>query len=52
MSSLKAGFSRLDITPPLGIPIAGYFEKRYAKGYLDRLEVHAVAIEKDDKRGY
>jgi len=50
MSNLKVGFSRLDITPPLGIPVAGYYEKRYAKGYLDRLEVHAVAIEKDDKR--
>ena len=50
MSSLKVGFSRMDITPPLGIPIAGYYEKRYAEGILDRLEVQAVAIEKDDKR--
>ena len=50
MSNLKVGFARLDITPPTGIPIAGYYEKRYAKGYLDRLEVQAVAIENDDKR--
>ena len=50
MSNVKAGFSRLDITPPIGIPVAGYYEKRYAKGYLDRLEIQAVAIEKDDKR--
>ena len=49
MSTLKAGFARLDITPPLGIPISGYFEKRYAKGYLDRLEIQAVAVANGDK---
>ena len=31
MSNLKVGFSRLDITPPIGIPIGGYYEKRYCK---------------------
>lgn len=50
MSNLKAGFSRLDITPPLGIPIGGYYEKRYTKGYLDRLEVHTIAISNGDKK--
>ena len=50
MSNLKAGFSRLDITPPLGIPISGYYEKRYAKGFLDRLEVHAIAVANGDKK--
>jgi len=44
MSNLKAGFSRLDITPPLGIPISGYYEKRYAQGVLDSLKVHAIAV--------
>ncbi len=50
MSNLKAGFSRLDITPPIGIRIGGYYEKRYCKGYLDRLSVHAVAIANGDKK--
>ena len=50
MSNIKVGFARLDITPPLGIPVSGYYEKRYAKGVLDRLEVHAIAFENDGKR--
>lgn len=45
---LKAGFSRVDITPPLGLPISGYNEKRIAEGILDPLEINAVAIS-DDK---
>ncbi len=50
MNNLKAGFARLDITPPIGIPISGYYEKRYAKGCLDRLKVHAIAIENGGKK--
>ncbi len=41
---MKAGFARLDITPPLGIQISGYFEARLADGILDPLQVHAVAV--------
>ncbi len=41
---LKAGFSRVDITPPLGSYISGYFHARYAKGVLDPLELNAVAL--------
>ena len=33
-AEFKAGFSRLDVTPPLGIPIPGYFTKRIADGVL------------------
>ena len=42
--AFKAGFARVDITPPLGTPIVGYFEERRAKGVLDGLEANAVAI--------
>ncbi len=41
---LKAGFARLDITPCLGSPLAGYFYERDARGSLDALEVNAVAV--------
>ena len=41
---LQAGFARVDITPPLGTPMAGYFHKRCAKGVLDPLYANAVAI--------
>ena len=41
---LQAGFARVDITPPLGSPLAGYFTIRYAEGILDPLELNAVAF--------
>lgn len=43
-NTLQAGFSRVDITPPLGIPIAGYFEERISDGVLDRLEIQALCL--------
>ena len=41
---LKAGFARMDITPPLGTYISGYFKERYAKGVLDPIQLNAVAF--------
>ena len=41
---LKAGFARLDMTPPLGAIIAGYFHKREMKGILDPLSINAIAL--------
>ena len=41
---LKAGFSRIAMTPPLGTPLAGYFEMRYADGILDPLYINARAL--------
>ena len=41
---LKAGFARLDVTPPLGSDLSGYFYRRAAKGVRDNLYLNAVAI--------
>ena len=43
-AEFKAGFARLDITPPLGIPLVGYFSHRVADGVLDPLCVECVAV--------
>jgi len=44
MSQFKAGFARMDITPPLGIHISGYYKERIADGILDALEANCVAV--------
>ncbi|MGN1058952.1 MAG: hypothetical protein ACI4QW_00860 [Clostridia bacterium] len=49
MNNLKVGFARTDITPCMGISIAGYFQTRIADGVLDPLEANAVAIAAGDK---
>ena len=41
---LKAGFARVDVTPPLGTYIAGYFHSRFADGILDPIELNAIAF--------
>lgn len=46
---LKAGFSRLDVTPPLGSYLAGYPEVRHADGIIDPLYVNAVVFSDGDK---
>ncbi len=47
---LKAGFARLDITPPLGTCLAGYFYKRPADDILDPLYVSAIAFDDGEKK--
>ena len=44
MSQLCAGFARVNITPPMGMPIAGYYQVRLAEKVLDELEANAVAV--------
>ena len=34
----------MDITPPFGNPLAGYFTKRSLSGILDPIEINAVAV--------
>ncbi len=46
---LKAGFARVDMTPPFGTPVAGYYEARYADGVLDPLYLNALALNDGEK---
>ena len=48
--SLKAGFSRVCITPPLGTELAGYFRTRAADAVLDDLYLNTVVFENDGQR--
>ncbi|MBE6613598.1 MAG: hypothetical protein E7632_14020 [Ruminococcaceae bacterium] len=50
MANLKTGFARIDITPPLGTTLAGYFNVRHADGILDPLYATAVAFDDGQKR--
>ena len=43
-ADFKVGFSRVDITPPLGVFMPGYYQKRYAKEILDPLSINCLAL--------
>ncbi len=47
---LKTGFSRVTITPMLGISLFGYYIPRYADGILDDLEINTLALSAGDKQ--
>ena len=40
----QAGFARVDITPPLGSPLAGYSTRRISDHILDPIELNCVAF--------
>ena len=48
MDKLYAGFARVNVTPPLGIGIAGYFVRRDADKILDDLEINTLALRQGD----
>ena len=43
-SEFRAGFARVDATPPPGLPLVGYFTTRIADGVLDPLYIDCVAV--------
>ncbi len=45
---LKVGFGRVDITPPYGVKLMGYFIERIADGVLDPLEINCIALKNND----
>jgi len=49
-AELRAGFARLDITPPLGTPMAGYYHERGADGVLDPLHCRALVLDSEGNR--
>ena len=49
MNTLNVGFSRVDVTPMMGIDISGYFKKRLAEGVLDLLYANTVAFRLGDE---
>ena len=50
MNNLKAGFARIDITPPLGTFMQGHTAARYAQGVIDPLFATAVCFDNGQKR--
>ena len=50
MNSFKVGFSRVNINPPMGIEIAGYFKERRAEAILDDIEINAIAFDFNNKK--
>lgn len=44
MSNFKVGYAKVNINPMLGSGIYGYYIPRFAKGFLDDLEAHVLAL--------
>ena len=44
-AELKVGVAQVDITPPLGAPLAGYYSPRGATGTHDPLHAKAIVLE-------
>src|SRR5262245_59501161 len=49
-AELTAGAAAVDITPPRGCPMAGYYSARGAEGTHDPLWARALVLEKDGTR--
>jgi len=47
---LQAGVAGIDITPPLGAPMAGYYHPRGADGLLDPLMSKALVLKRGETR--
>src|SRR6266568_7681264 len=44
-AQLRAGRSAVDITPPAGVPMAGYYYVRWSEGFHDPLHAKALVLE-------
>jgi len=48
--SLSVGVAEIDITPPAGMRMAGYFDERFATGVHDPLKAKAFVLRQGDKQ--
>jgi hypothetical protein len=46
-ADFRAGAAQVDITPPQGAPMAGYYSNRAASGVHDPLHAKAIVVQKD-----
>ena len=44
MRTFQVGYASVNINPPLGCGIQGYYIPRFAKGFLDDLEAHGIVL--------
>lgn len=47
---LQAGLAEIDITPPVGYRMAGYFEERASTGVHDPLQAKAIVLQEGSRR--
>ena len=45
----KVGYGKVNVTPPMGVEVAGYYQVRKANGVLDELNAIATAFNLGDK---
>src|SRR5271170_6125999 len=46
----KVGLAEVDITPPVGFRIAGYYDERFSTGVHDPLKAKAIVLEEGGTR--
>ncbi|MGC9326978.1 MAG: hypothetical protein ACP5I1_05050, partial [Candidatus Hinthialibacter sp.] len=47
-AEISVGYAELDITPPLGVTMPGYFHTRHASGILDPLLVKSLVLRQEE----
>ena len=50
MGRFQVGYAAVNINPPLGCGMFGYYIPRFAKGFLDDLEAHGIVLSLGDTR--
>ena len=50
LNQLVAGASEIDITPPVGVPLAGYGYERISESVLAPLKAHALVLGEGENR--